>query len=299
MIRSARAGTDRAISTVVDVSLCLLLVSAAIGTLALPQAVPGTPHDGPDPSATVEALATGTVSVAYELETGHLEAPVDHASGAGEAERVAHGSYAELLAEAAVENATLHGRALSGASDGFERRVATAIRNATRATGGRTRVTATWAPYPGAPTRGVASAGPRPPREASVAAATLTVPSRFRATRERARRMARRDGYPGVARALARATIAGWFPPQDARLALRGDHPVDALLTRRYRRTATGLGTSVADPVRAVEPRRANARLTTTLARRYETDLRKRFDSPAAAARAVRIGEVRVVVATW
>jgi hypothetical protein len=297
--RSARNGTERAVSTVVDVSLCLLLVSAAIGTLALPQAIPGTPHDGPDPSATVEALATGTVSVAYKLETGHLEASGDHASGTGEAERVAHGSYAELLAETAVENATLDESALSVASDGFERRVATTIRNATRATGGRTRVTATWTPYPGAPTRGVASAGPRPPPKASVAAATLTVPSRFRATRERARRAARRNGYPGVARTLARATVAGWFPPQDARLALRGDYPVNALLTRRYRRTATELGTSVADPVRAVEPRRANARLTAALARRYEADLRERFDSPTAAARAVRIGEVRVVVATW
>lgn len=294
-----RRDDERAISTVVDVSLCLLLVSAAVGTLALPPAATGAPHEGPDPSATVEALATGTVSVTYDLDTGGLAAVGEEVGTTGEVERVAHGSYAALLAEAAVENATLAGRELSGASDGFERRVAERTLTAMRATGGRTRVTATWAPYPGAPTRGVASAGPRPPADASVAAASLTVPSRFRPTRERARRAARRDGYAGVARVLARATVAGWFPPDEARLALRGDAPVDALLAERYRRTAAILGTSVAGPVRAVEPRRANARLRAALASRYEADLRDRFDSPTEAAGAIRIAEVRVVVATW
>lgn len=299
MTGRSRRADDRAVSTVVDVSLCLLLVSAAIGTLTLPPGAAGTPHEGPNPSATVEALAAGTVSVSYDLDTAGLETAGAGIGATGEVERVAHGSYASLLAEAAVENATLAGRELSGASDGFERQVAAATLTAMRATGGRTRVTATWTPYHGAPTRGVASAGPRPPPDATVAAASLTVPNRFRPTRERARRAARRDGYAGVARVLARATVAGWFPPRDARLALRGDAPVDALLAARYNRTAAVLGTSVADPVGAVEPRRANARLVAALASRYEADLRDRFDSPAEAAGAIRIGEVRVVVATW
>lgn len=296
--------SDRAISTVVDVSLCLLLVSAAIGTLALPSDRPSTPHRAHDAGATVEALATGTTSVAYDLDTSGLErsgltgttrAPAD----TGETARVAHGSYAELLAEAAVENATLAGRSLSHASDGFERQVAEAVRNATLATGSRTRITAVWTPYPGAPVRGVATVGPQPPPDAATGAATLTVPSRFSATSERARRAARRDGYAGVARVLARATVTGWFPPTDTRLALRGDHPVDALLTRRYERTAGALGTTVREPVAAVEPRRANARLAAPLARRYETDLRDTFDSPRAAAKAINVDVVRVVVTTW
>lgn len=290
---------DRAVSTVVDVSLCLLLVSAAVGTLALPYGPQEETTHRPDPAATVEALATGTVSVAYDLDTGGLDGDAGGANASGELARVAHGSYAGLLAEAAVENATLDGRELSGASDGFERRIRSAVQNATRATGGRTRVRATWAPYPGAPTHGVATAGPRPPPDATVAPATMTVPSRFRASRERARRAARRNGYRGVALVLARATVAGWFPPEDARLALRGDHPVDALLAERYRRTATTLGTSVAAPVRLVEAGRANARLVAALSRRFEADLRSRFDSPAAAADAVRVGEVRVVVTAW
>jgi hypothetical protein len=297
--RSGARPSDRAVSTVLDVGVCLLLVSAAVGTLALPSGAPEQATPRADPAATVEALATGAVSVSYDLDTGGLAGDAARTSASGELARVAHGSYAGLLAEAAVENATLDGRELSGASDGFERQVRAAVRNVTRTTGGRTRVTATWVPYPGAPTRGVVAAGPRPPPDATVAAATMTVPSRFRASRERARHAARRNGYRGVALVLARTTVAGWFPPDDTRLALRGDHPVDALLAQRYRRTATTLGTTVADPVRDLEPRRANARLVAALARRFEADLRSRFDSPDAAADAARVGEVRVVVETW
>ncbi|MFB6205035.1 MAG: hypothetical protein ABEJ05_00700 [Haloglomus sp.] len=301
--RAARDGSDRAISTVVDVSLSLLLISAAVGTLALPVGSPDTEPSRPDPAATVETLAAGTTSVTYTLDTSRVDSTKTRPDAAGtnraERMRVAHGSYAELLAEAAVENATLEERPLSAASDGYERAVTTAIQNATLATGGRTRVSAVWTPYPGAPTRGVASAGSRPPSAAQVAAATMTVPSRFQSVRKRAVRAAERSGYAGVARLLARTTVAGWYPPAETRLALRGDYPVDALLRQRYRRTATILGTTVDSPLQAVEPRRANARLAAALARRYEQNLRARFDTPTAAAAAIRIDEVKVVVATW
>lgn len=296
----SEGGRGRAVSTVADVALCLLLVSAAVGTLALPVSSPSDQRPESAPDATAEALAAATVSVPYALDTGEVnDAATDATTDSGEADRVAHGSYATLLAEAAVENATLDGRPLSNASDGFERAVASTVSNATHATGGRTHVAARWTPYPGAVTRGVVTAGPHPPPDAPTAAATLAVPSRFPDTRERALDAARQEGFAGVARVLAAATVEGWFPPDRARLALRGDHPVDALLDRRYRRTAALLGTSVAGPVEATEPRRANARLRAALARQYESDLRRRFDSPQAAARTVRIGEVRVVVTTW
>lgn len=295
-----RAPAGRAVSTVVDAAVCLLLVSAAVGTLSLPVGGPAGTPERPDPGATVEALATGTTTVTYELDTGHL-APdeAERTTPTPEADRVAHGTYVGLLAEAAVENATLDGRPLSNASDGFEHRVGAAVHEATDATGARTRVRAVWTPYPGAPAHGVATAGPGPPPTAAVAAATTTVPSRFPRVRRRAISAARRDGYAGVARVLAAATVTGWFPPSEARLALRGDHPVDALVARRYRTTAARLDTSVGGPLRAEQTRRANARLEAVLARQYEHDLREEFDSSGAAARAVRISEVRVVVRTW
>jgi hypothetical protein len=290
----------RAVSTVLDVGLCLVLVSAAVGTLALPVDPAPDAGGGPDAAATAEALATGSVSVAYALDTDGVDAHGRSGTGSPpETERVAHGTYAGLLAEAAVENATLGGQPLSRASDGFERQVVAAVRNTTAGTGDNTRVRAVWTPYPGAPTGGTVTAGPRPPPNAAISAATTTVPNRFPRTRALAINAARTDRYEGVARVLARATVAGWFPPTEVRLALRGDHPVDALVAQRYRRTASSLDTTVAGPVEAVEPRRANGRLTAALARRYAADLRRRFDSPTAAARAVSVGEVRVVVTTW
>ena len=319
-----------------DVAAFLLLVSAAVGTLSLPVTTGAPPTDRA--AATADALATGTTSVEYRLTVPGMSAPpagraeavdvrlldrgetavarvdvradaaVTRAVGgdetgrgvaAGERHRVAHGSYAGLLAEAAVENATLDGAPLSNASDGFERRVATAVANATAATGGRVHVRAIWTPYRGAPVEGVAAAGRQPPSGAAVAAATCRVPSRFPDSRDRALRAAATDGYAGVARVLATATVRGWFPPDEARLALRGEYPVDTLLARRYLRTAALVDANVTRPVAAVRPRRANRRLATALATRLERDLRDRFDSPAAAARAVRVGEVRVVVRTW
>lgn len=299
--RGGQGGVEnRGISTVIDVAVCLLLISAAIGTLSLPVAGPSAAPERPDAAATVKSLATGTTSVTYDLDTGAIAKAGNNRTTPGpEAERVAHGTYAELLAEAAVENATLDGQSLSNASDGFERHVGAAVRTATDSTGARTQVRAIWTPYPGATTRGVAVAGPTPPPGASVAAATITVPSRFPRVRQRAIRAARQGGYPAIARVVAAATVAGWFPPSQSRLALRGDHPVDALLDRRYRNTATVLDTNVDSPLRAEQPRRANARIEAGLARLYERDLRRRFDSPGAAARAVRIGEVQVVVRTW
>ena len=289
----------RGISTVLDVALCLLLVSVAVATLALPAGGLSGHSDRPDAAATARALDTGTVAVTYELSTEAVATEAEGTVPSGEAERVAHGTHTELLAEAAVENATLDGRRLSNASAGFERRVGVAIENATDATGARTHVRAVWVPYPGAPTAGVATAGEAPPRGAAVAAATTTVPSGFPRVREQAHRAARRDGYAGVAGVLAAATVAGWFPPSEVRLALTGDCPVDVLLERRYRRTAATLGTSVDGPVGEGAPGRANARIEPLLAERFERDLRDRFDTPAAAADAVRVGEVRVVVRTW
>ncbi|ESS07596.1 MAG: hypothetical protein A07HB70_00137, partial [uncultured archaeon A07HB70] len=43
----------------------------------------------------------------------------------------------------------------------------------------------------------------------------------------------------------------------------------------------------------------ANRRLAAALAARFERDMAARFESPGAAAAAVRVGEVRIVVRRW
>jgi hypothetical protein len=210
--------------------------------------------------------------------------------------RFAHGSVASLLADAAVGNLTVDGRVVTHADDEFERAVARTARNAT---GPRVHVRAVWEPYPDAPIRGAVAAGPTPPPTARVSTATTTLASELPAARERALSAAGRDGYAGVARVLAHATVTGLFPPASTDRALRGDYPVDALVRYRYRRVATRLGTSVVGPLARGEPRAANTRLSRALAAHLERDLRRSFDSPEAAARAVTVGEVRLVVRRW
>lgn len=290
-------GEDRGVSTLVDAAAFLLLVSAAVATLAAPAVAP---ERAPSADAAAERLSTATANPRYSLAPGARHAneslvAFEHTEGP-EFDRAAHGSVASLLADAAVGNATVDGRELTHTDDGFERAVGAAARDATAR---RVRVRAVWTPYPGAPVRGVVTAGPRPPPDARVGATTLTVDSGVPAARERARSAARTDGYAGVARIVARATVRGLFPPDELRLALRGDYPVSALARYRYLRAARLVDADVREPVREVEPRVANERLSRALAARMERDLRNRFETPAAAARAVHTGDVRLVVRRW
>jgi hypothetical protein len=279
----------RAISTTLDVAVFLLLVTAAVGTLALPA---GDPPDKGAAGPTARALATTTVDVTYRLT------PADPPRAAsGEYDRAAHATVLDLLAEAAVESFAVDGVRPTRTHDGFR----AAVREATlRIAGHRARavrVEAVWTPYRGSPVAGRIAAGPTPPPGVDVDAATHTVSSGFPRTGERVTAAAENGGFAAVARVIAAATVTGLFDPEATRLALHGDPPVSELVERRYERTASLLGTNV--NVSDADTARANARLRRALADRIEQDLRGRFDTPVAAARAVRIGTVRVRIRTW
>ena len=288
---------ERAVSTLVDAAAFLLLVSAAVGTLVVASPAPDR---APSAEPSAERLSTVTANPHYSLSPGARranESLVAFDSTAGpEFDRVAHGSVASLLADAAVGNATVRGEELTHAGDGFERAVRAAARNATTR---RVRVHAVWTPYPGAPVRGVLTAGPRPPPDARVGVTRLSVDSGVPTARERARSAAEADGYEGVARVVARATVRGLLPPERLRLALRDDYPVSALAHYRYRRAGRLLDVPIEASAGEIEPARANERLSRALADRLERDLRERYASPRAAARAVRVGAVRIVVRRW
>lgn len=287
----------RGASTVLDAAVFLLLVTAAVATLTASIA---PVDDGPGAGRAAEIVATSTVAVTYSLAPGTRHAderlvtfPVESSPEFG---RAAHGTHASLLAAAAVGNVTVRGTQLTHTYDGFERAVANATENATRR---RVTVRAVWTPYRGAPVRGQASTGPQPPVDADVSAVTLTVDSDLPTVRGRARDAASEDGYAGVARVVARAVVRGLFPPNETRLALHGDYPVDALMEYRYRRAGRLLNASVAEAVVDAETERANRRLSQSLTAPFERDIRASFSTPEAAARAVRVGEVRVVVRRW
>lgn len=285
----------RAVSTVLDVAVSLLLVSAAVGVVVTaPEPRRGTPS----PAATGETLATATADVEYALTPAPARSPSRVSFGrtdGPEFRRAAHGTLADLLADAALGNVSVRDREVTRTGDGFERVVRAATRNAT---GRRAAVRAVWTPYRGAPVVGRMRAGRRPPRDAAVGAITLSVASDCPAARDRALDAANDTGYRGVARAVAASVVACLFPPGRTRLALAGDYPVSALVRHRYARVARLAGTSL-PPLDPGNVTRANRSLVAALASLFRDDMRERFASPSAAARAVHVDEVRVVVRRW
>lgn len=286
----------RGASTVLDTVLFVVLVGVAVTVLA---GADTGPQGGPDRLAdeTADVLATSTTSVAFERSGSLRGGPAADAEASVTVDRRAHGTYAELLAAAAVADPTLRRRPLTGTGDDFEAATRDATVRALPREAANVEVRATWRPYTHGRLGGTVVAGRAPPPDADVSVATLTVPSGFP--------NASRDidptatTYDRVARAVAESVVAGLFPENRTRDALASEGPDRAVVASRYRQTAAVLGI---DPPRALadgDVRAANRRLVAALAPAVETDLTREFDSPEAAAEAVAVDRVRIVVRTW
>jgi hypothetical protein len=280
-------------STVLDVTVCLLLVSAGAVTVAT--TAPSATPDGHRPGASDrgQTLATTTATVEFTPRTG--------SGGNASRSRTRNGTVAALLADAAVRNLSVGRRAVTASRDRFERGVVNATRAAVGTAG--VSVVARWRPFAGSSIAGVVAVGPSPPRGADVQAATLRVPSGLPSARGAARRAAERDGFAGVARVLGRRIVAGLFPTgvTAAALARRGEaeNASAADLRGRYRRTVTLAGARVAESEDGIDVDRTNARLVAAFAATFERELRRQYETPAAGADAVEVGTVTVVVRTW
>ena len=282
----------RAVSTVVDVTVFLLLVSAAVATVAVssdrPPAVPV--------ADAAEVLGTSTAGVEYSLAgSPELREPRESVEIV---DRQTNGTVAGLLARAAVTNATLSGESLVVATEEYR----AAVRNRTLAVTGWVsdplRVDARWAPYPGAPLSGHVGVGPEPPDGVDVRAATFRVPASVERVHADARKAAS-GGYEAVARVVARATVNALLPPRRARVALQGTTPARTFVRDRYETVSRRLETDVQSAVDRGDTAGANRALARALAHNLETDLRRRFDSPAAAAAELEVGTVRLTVRGW
>ncbi|MFB6080169.1 MAG: hypothetical protein ABEJ81_04140 [Haloferacaceae archaeon] len=291
-------------STLLDATLCLLLVSAGVVAVSTRPGDPGS-ATGARPAAPADAaaetLSTSTATVNYTLAPGARPAPgsdVVFPTRRGPAFcRTAHGTLVALLAKAAMGRVTVDGDRLTHARDDLVAGVRGTVRAAVGGT--HTQVVAVWRPYPGAPVGGRLTVGERPPPRADVRAATVVAASGSPPARTRPAGAATPD-YRAVARTAAARTVGTLFPPAAMRFALGADYPTAALVRRRYA-TASRLShaSGVMGEVRRGEVRRANRRLTAALSRRFERDLRHEFDDPAAANRAVAVSRVRIVVRRW
>lgn len=257
----------RAVSTVLDVAVCLLFVGAAVATLAgAPQ--PVDRDAGPNADTTASRVATVTTTVRATDD------------------RREHATLAAHIGTAAVANASL------GSERVAEGAYPSAVEDEVDAsTTDRAFVTARWRPYPGAPLAGRIAAGEEPPQSADVAATTLTVDSGVSPPKPA-------DSFETLAQALAAGYVNWLFPPERTYVRLVDDRTA-ASTASRYRTVADSLGTDVSDPVGARELRAANDDLSGALAARFEADLRTRYSSPEAAASNATVGEVELVVRRW
>lgn len=289
----------RATSSTLDTVLFVLLVGAAIGLLT---GIDTADHDpsGRRTAETADILATSTATVEYErtvdVKGGLLGMRGKRTVGAS---RAASGTYAELLAAAAVAHARLDGTSLTGANGDFADAVENETERVLPNSGQRTQVRAVWRPYPEAPLESALEAGATPPEGTDVAATTLTVPSGLPNDGTSGLQAATTGGFDGVARALADDVVRGLFPLREIADAIRSDGPDRPIVVRRYDRAGAALGVETRPAIEDRDVERATDRLRTALADRLQRDLERRYDSTEAAARDLRTDRVRIVVRRW
>ncbi|SIQ91394.1 hypothetical protein SAMN05421858_0795 [Haladaptatus litoreus] len=285
----------RAISTVFDVTLCLLLVSASafvlVGAQSSRQAMTNEEPTGKEPTAesTANVLVTSTAAVNYTIRTEQKSLS-----------RKNHGTLAGLLTEAAIANTTVHGSKLMRESENFETTVARRVRNQVGITNGtNTQVVVRWQPYRDAHIRGETAVGNSPPRDATVHAASVSVPSGLPGVRDDTLDAARQDGYRGVARVVATGIVSGLLPEHSTNLALHDRPPVADSAAGRFQRLGEQYYTDLpsgANDGNGIGTRQTLVRAITAT---IETELRKTFESPAEAAQSVSVGRAEIVVRTW
>lgn len=287
-------------STALDAVVAILVVGAAITLLVGTQGTAGGP---PDPDSTLQTLSTGTTTVEYDYSPARGAEPASTVSGSESdsrwtaSRRTASGSYAGLLVRATLSTLSIEDRPQSRPDSGDFR---DAVRTETRAAiPPRTQVAVRWQPYPNAHVQARLTVGPTPPPDADLSAAFTSVSSGMSTARAEARTAARTEGYAGLSRVLADRIVAGVFPPRRTGAALRDGYPVAPAVARRYHRLGDAYGVDVEGPVRERRSAEANARLAGAVADRIEADLRAEFDTPEAAARAVRLDRVDLVVRRW
>ena len=338
----AQFGGDRSargVSTVLDVAVCLLFVSAAVGVVGIHLAGDDEPTVDPDAAdRTVELLGSTTVTVQYSFDPAFDHAPADafddpDAYSDGERSRVTHGPSAAMLADATQSNLSLEGERISHDGIGFERAIEGPLVDELFVVDESVAITAHWTPYEDAPLEGTATIGPTPPPAADVSSVTMSVPSGFEAhtaspseddgSDDSYHRNPddRGDGtesrvdsdpdsepeptYEGLATSIATATVEGTFPLEETTLALeRGGLERDRTVYR-YTALANALDDAAADDLEdplaqdSVDVEAANAKLIESMTTQLAADMADRFDSPADAADTVDVETITITVQVW
>jgi hypothetical protein len=321
---------SRAVSTVGDVALALLMLSAAMVVLVTFVETDERDHEPMEAEYTTETLLSSTMNTTYyperalgEFHGGNVYDETDYERR--DLRRVSHGPVVAQVADIAqtrvvVDLDVLRGDSgidtLSRAADEYRARVDETLQARLVNVSFETNVSAVWEPLDGGPIRGTAAVGVTPPAYEDVSATTITVPSDTPSVRREAiDAVDDPDDFGVVAEVVAESVVEGYLPTLESGRALEGGGVDSDLTAYRYLRAADilGLGSEDrSDLAEYLEPGTANATaanelLIEELSAQLEAYLEPAGGPPESgplgnaemAAASIETGEVTVTVRTW
>lgn len=329
---SSTDGQRRAISTVVDVAVALVLISGAIGVLAVVPSEKSEPVS--DRSYTVETLSATTVNFTYSVDSEIATVDTDHLVDSEHEQRdttyAFEGSLARGLAVAAITNSTTAKRHSDNSrrkpnNHSFVRALESALAETQLLDSSQRQVHAVWKPFDGANISGTVSFGPAPPSDVDTTISHLTVPSGFyngtgqltavTGTPTTDTSANTSVSFDQLSRSLATAAVDGLLKPQQTQRQLDSQHTDRERAAVRLQHVINLItGIEITDSeiekrldthsIISVQSSGLDGQPLTeyfvdTLSEQFKTELTREFSTPTAAKQAVSIDEVRIAVTEW
>ncbi|NHN40930.1 hypothetical protein G9C85_04675 [Halorubellus sp. JP-L1] len=231
---------NRAVSTVVDVALALLLVTASIATMVVFLGEDDQPTETRNPDELAQTLSATTITAEYSLESLENSDQFEDEEYY-EYSRRNHGTAVELVADATVRSVTFDTPGdrtpLNEGSEPYVEAVEAGVNERVTGTNENAHVVALWRPYNRSDIQGRIEAGPTPPGDADVSTTTIRVDSGMdRLTDARIERAYDRGGKRAVATLVAETIVDGQFPPTATQLAIEKRGFQGSLARYRYKR---------------------------------------------------------------
>ncbi len=308
MVGRSVVGDDRkrAISTVMDVSLALLIISATVLLIGVFLHADDDPIDDDRGDRAYQTLSGSTVTISYNLtvenESGH--APIDsgyfsNPDGLDPKETpelytiTTYDAAPALLTEATLVNVTYDGDQPLAYADTVEDSVDAAIRGKLVGADDSVYAVATWEPYENASINGTATAGEQPPRTTDISSTSTTVSTSMAGAETEPLaetfyegKETQGDGVENLSLALSDRIIEAMFPIAETQYTLESTLTENAVTTYDYRKLALAFDDEdrvddINESITGTKPNteEANAELTDALADSIEDDI---VDDPIA-----------------
>lgn len=275
----------RGISTVMDIALALLLISASVLLIGTFLAADEESIDDDRGERALQSLMGSTTTITYDVsapnEDGHaatdsdnFELPknIDDSDVEELHEITTYGSSTALLSEAALTNLQIEDTELFAYGHDVERSVESGIQGQQVGTEGSVYVVATWEPYDGSSIRGSATVGDPPRSSVDTSTATMEASSptgavdpdllaeQFREGEEGTHdRGGVDDGFDAIGGAIGDQMVEGYFPPEQTQYTLESTLSENAVTLYNYRQMADVAGVEIEDEITESPPNATEA----------------------------------------